>query len=368
MSSTTESKSALLVSNVRLSEVGGRAEKFRSHKRIFAEHGWDLDVVYVPEPDAKFPFHVANAFARARRVEPDAVIAVSNPFHLQYVGCALARAVDADYVAELRDPIYQNPDRVPGAPVTKLAKRTEHFTLSRADAVVWFDGIQIPDDYFEREYPRHAEKVTKLPPIGYDEPAFDVEPRSFDEWTITYAGAFYDGWIEPYALIDGVDEYADRAGDRDFRVRFYGDWCEEYSEAVADAGVDDIISTHGYVSHEEVVPIILGSDAVCYVGGSDPRNARNLSTKLFDYIGARAPILAIVDPSFRVSSFVKSHDIGVSVPEDAEMVADAIAHLRNGFSPPESWPRLTRQSSLREYLTVLNSVVDETQPAYITVT
>ncbi|WP_435194272.1 glycosyltransferase [Natronomonas sp. EA1] len=354
-------RTALLVSNVRLSEVGGRAEKFRSHERLFAEHGWNLEVAYVPEPDAAFPLHLARAFRKARQTDPDVVIAVSNPFHLQFVGWALARATGAKWVAELRDPILNNPDREPGALVTRLAAVAERFTLRHADAVVWFDGIQIPDDYFDREYPDHAGKMTKLPYIGYDEPAFDIEPREFDEWTLSYAGAFYEGWIEPYAVIEGVAEYADRTGDRAFRVRFYGDWSDDYQQAVEDHGVGDIVSAHGYVPHDEVVPIIAGSDAVLYVGGSDPRNARNLSTKLYDYIGARVPILAVCDPEFRVAEFVREYGLGVVAEERPDAVADALARLREGYEyePDDRALGFTRARAIDAYADVLDGLLGE---------
>jgi glycosyltransferase involved in cell wall biosynthesis len=121
-------------------------------------------------------------------------------------------------------------------------------------------------------------------------------------------------------------------------MQFYGDWNDEYQRAVEGAGLEDVVSHHEFVPHEEIVPVLKGSDPVLkgsdlalYVGGDDRDNRLNVPSKIWDYVGARTPILAVVDPSFRGAELIETYDLGLVVdPEDTEGIAEAIAAVRAG--------------------------------------
>lgn len=352
-------RTVLLFSNVRPTDAGGRAEKFRSRAKRLKQYGWNLEVAYVPKPEFAFPIDFLRALATARQVDPDVVVAVSNPFHLQYVGWLFARTLGVPWVAEFRDPIASNPDREEGSLVTRLAAVTERFTVQRANRCVWFDGIQISGDYFENTYPDDASRVRKLPFLGYDPEAFDVQAAAFDEWTLTYAGSFYDGWIEPDTVLQGIAEYIESTGDNEFRVRFYGDWTDEYERLVDELGLKDVVSAHGFVPHSEIVPVLKGSDAVLYIGGTDPRNHLNIPSKIWDYIGARTPILGVVDPGFRVASFIREYELGVVADETPSDIATAFGTLRDEYQydPSEQAFDFTRDRLVAAYAEILDEVV-----------
>lgn len=189
-----------------------------------------------------------------------------------------------------------------------------------ADRVLWLDGIQMADDYFAETSPGvPASKWVKLPYIGYVEETFEdagtAEPEGF---TITYAGSFYGGWIEPYGFLAGLGRFVDEHPDADVTARFYGDWNEDYRRAAEEHGVADRVETREFVPHEEVVPVLKGSDAVLYVGGSDPKNRRSVSSKTWDYIGCRTPILAVVDRSFEVAKLIEDAGLDGAVAEDGD--------------------------------------------------
>ena len=114
-------------------------------------------------------------------------------------------------------------------------------------------------------------------------------------------------------------------------MQFYGDWNDEYQGAVEAAGLDDVVTHHEFVPPDEIVPVLKGSDLLLYVGGDDPANRLNVPSKIWDYVGSRTPILAVVDPSFRVAELIEEYGLGLVVdPEDAEGIAAAIAAVRSG--------------------------------------
>jgi glycosyltransferase involved in cell wall biosynthesis len=354
---SSDRTTVLLVSNVGPGDSGGRAEKLVSRREFLAERGIDLVFGTVGEPYGKTALPSLVRLVRlARREDVDLVTSVSNPFHLQLLGFAVSTALGLPWIAEFRDPMVASPDRDPDALLTKAAGFVEWLTARAATRVVWGDGIQIDEDYFDRRYGIGA-KATKLPFHGFDPATFDdAETREYPEFTVTYAGSFYEGWIEPYRFLEGLRAHVETHGaddadggvdGGDLRVQFYGDWNEEYQAAVEEAGLADVVSHHEFVPHEEIVPVLKGSDLVLYVGGDDPDNRLNVPSKIWDYVGARTPILAVVDPSFRVAELIEEYDLGLVVdPDDTEGIAEAIAAVRSGeyrYDPDPAAFEFTRE-------------------------
>jgi hypothetical protein len=108
--------------------------------------------------------------------------------------------------------------------------------------------------------------------------------------------------------------------------------------------------------------VLKGADVLLYVGGDDPGNRLNLPSKLWDYVGARTPILAVVDPSFRVAEFLRDHRLGVVVePGDAEGIAAALRRLRAGefgFAADADVERFSREHSADVLAQVFDAVAD----------
>lgn len=353
----------LLISNRRPTDSGGRAEKVATRKRLLENYGWHVVIEHAPEPYIlEFPQALVRCIRTGYRNGIDAVASINNPFHLHVLGYLTSRALRKPWLAELRDPIATHPDRDPNSPVTWAAKAVEHLVVHKADRVVWFDGIQLSNNYFER-YDVPDNRVVQLTPMGYEKANFDTSGRvDYETFTITYAGSFYDGWIEPYSFIDGLATYVDRTGDRDLRVQFYGDWNDEYQRSVDLAGVEDLVETYNFVPHEEIVPVLKGSDVLLYVGGDDPGNRLNLPSKLWDYVGAQRPILAIVDPTFRVSDLIETYDLGTVVDiNDPDGVADALTAFRDDyeFMPDRSvFKKYTREQSTKRIANVLDEIIN----------
>lgn len=345
----------LLVSNVPLDGRTGRGANFAARTEMLADEGWETVVGLVEPPYLRsFLPALVRCVRLARRSDVDVVTSVSNPFHLQLVGLVAALLAGKPWVAEFRDPMVENPDRDPSAPTTYLARVVEWLVVYHADLVVWGDGIQMPEDYFETTYNVDPDRIRKLPYKGFRPSVFEAaETATFDKFTITYAGSFYDDWIEPYtvfrALATYVDAHADAddPADVDLRMQFYGDWRAEYDEAIEGAGVGPLVEHHEFVPKSELLPVLKGSDALLYLGGDKPANQLNVPSKVYDYIGAKRPMLAVLGEDFRVADLVREGGLGIVAPyDDPAAIADAIATLREDdpFDPdPSVYDRFDRR-------------------------
>ena len=311
----------------------GRMEKFETRERLLADEGWEqLTHTFPTTPSLGLVRTFVVALQVIVREDVDVIHSVSNPFHLHLIALVLSFVSRRPWIAEFRDPLVTNPDVDPDSWQSSARKLIETLVVRTADRVAWLDMIQLPEDYFRETYPSVPnERWLQLPPVGYEEALFEgVRGAVFDEFTITYAGSFYQGWIEPYSFLDGVERYVSKFG-ADIDVKFYGDWNDEYQAYVEDLGLGEVITYEGLLPHKEIVPVLKGSDLLLYVGGSERRNRRSISSKMWDYIGARSPVLAIADSEFRVHDFVDEYRIGISVtPENPDAIASAIHSVKTG--------------------------------------
>lgn len=358
------SKTVLLISNCLADETGGRAEKIATRTHLLERYGWNVVIGHAPKPYVSgTPRALKRCIRIAQKENIDAVLSINNPYHLHILGYLTSKYLRKPWLAELRDPIASHPGRNPISPNTWGAKAVEHLVIHEAHGVVWFDGIQLTDAYFDK-YRSDNSHITKLPPMGYRRDKFDsVKPMNNDLFTITYAGSFYDGWIEPYSFLSGFKQYIESTNDRDIQVQFYGDWKPEYNQYTENLGIMDLIKTHDPIPHDEIIPILKGSDVLLYIGGEDEENKLNLPSKLWDYVGAKKPILSIVDPSFRAAEFVRSNRLGViASPSSSTEIADGICTLKQdyNFQPKKGvFEKYTRERSAERIAQVLNDISKE---------
>ena len=344
---------------------GGRSEKFETRERLLVEENWkQLTHTFPTTLSLGLVMAFMAAFRTIIREDVDVIHSVSNPFHLHLIALVLRVVSRRPWIAEFRDPLVTNPDVEEDSWRACARRMIETIVVRTADRVAWFDMIQLPENYFKETYPSvPIERWVKLPPVGFEQALFeDVQGVEFDEFTITYAGSFYQGWIEPYSFLAGVEQYVSQYGE-DIKARFYGDWNNEYQAYVESRELEDVVTYEGHLPHDEIVPVLKGSDLLLYIGGSNHRNRRSISSKMWDYIGARSPILAIAADEFRVHDFIKDYQIGISViSENTGAIADVIQAVKTkdfDYTPKEDvFTDYTRSQNVQVLAEAMNELVD----------
>ena len=355
-------KSLMLISNRSPGEEGGRAEKIDTQISLLNDLGWDVTVANIEPKITNIPLAIFRCWRHARKNDVDAYLSISNPPHLHLIGLSLHFLLSVPWVAYFRDPLVTVPDVETDTFSYKIRNIIETTVVRHADKVVWMDGIQVQKEYFTETYPDVPEdQFHELPYLGFEREKFEnAESVEYDEFTITYAGSFYEGWIEPYNLLDGIKKHVDEYG-KDICVQFYGDWNEDYQEAVENRRLDGVVETHDFVPHDEIIPVLKGSDMVVHIGGDDPRNKLSIPSKIWDYIGSCTPILAIADSSFEVAKFIEGEGLGRCVsPNDSKGVSDYIDRVRNKKINIDmtdvTFQKFSRQRNIEELANVLDSL------------
>src|SRR5262249_42475366 len=130
---------------------------------------------------------------------------------------------------------------------------------------------------------------------GFDPDDFaSAAPRPLDGFAFLYAGKFAE-YRRPDCFLRGfaLASAADPAFAAEARAVFVGDWQPEHQAVADEVGVGDRVVALGYRPHHEAVGYMKGAAALALISGGDRTEQPG---KVFEYLAADRPILAIIPP------------------------------------------------------------------------
>jgi glycosyltransferase involved in cell wall biosynthesis len=317
-------------------------------------------------PDENVPwstFALPVAIRLVRREKIDIVLTTSPPPSLHLLGAAVKRATGAAWVADLRDPLTSHPHR--RGYESQLARLKEksvggvgRLVASQADAIVAASDAIAEE---ARALEPKGKVVTIANGCDFDDFAGLAHNQS-DRLRITHTGHFH-GKRDPKPFLQALAE----SGLDDVVVRFAGDFRaadREYAESLA---LGDRIEFLGDVSRRRSLELQRDSEALLLlVPESGGRGRGVLTGKIFEYLAAERPILAVVPSDGAAARLVQDTGAGVVVPpDDVEAIREALLDLHRRWregnldDTPLSaeWRRrLARGARVEELADVLRSV------------
>ena len=305
----------------------------------------------------------------ARRLGTDIVYSSSPPYTCALLGRAIARGAGVPWVPELRDPWteFLSAPRRP-EPARTFERRLERGIYRDAPRlVVAWPGIAAD---LQAKYPSEDTSKVRLVPNGYDpEDLNGVAPVRNARFTIVYTGSLY-GVRNPETFLEAVGRLLAR-GDIDperVRLRFIGRCGEEVRAMFRRENVASVVEETGYLSHAESVRELLGAHALLLVVDDTPGSEHIVPGKVYEYLGARRPILA-VGPEGDVSRLIRSIGAGpVLARADVDGIAEAVLELyrewqgsgTTTFRGNAQWvERQSRRERTRDLARVLTEVLEE---------
>ena len=328
-------------------------ERFAAQVRLFGRR------LLVPDENVSWNLTAIPAATRIVKQEGiDAVITTSPPNSIHLIGAAVKRWTGVRWVADLRDSIAAHPHRR----TESLAVRAKETTAAgiaklvahQADAIV-AAADAIADE--TRGLEPNGEVTTIPNGCDFDDFA-GFEYRRGDRFTITHAGSFF-GKRSPRPFLEAL------AGtDLDVTARFVGDFRPADREWAESLGLGDRLELHPYTTHRRALELQRSSDALLLlIPEAGGRGRGVLSGKVFEYLAAERPILAVVPPDGAAAGLIAEIGSGVvAEPEDVVAIREALAGLYarwqagslNGTPLSEDWrERLDRRSRVREYADLL---------------
>ncbi len=264
-------------------------------------------------PDTKIGWKskaVKKAKALLKAQHFDAILATAPPQTDFLIGAALKKATGIPLIVDYRDSWLQYPYKYFPTPLHRyLHYRLEKRVLKVADRVL-VTHRRVKENLLKRHRSLQYGEVTILSQ-GYDPIDLTVKPQERLQMPlrmkITHTGTFY-GRRNPATILRALRNILDKNTQLRGRIElsFVGNVRREDQRLVKQLGLQNDVLFHGYLEHQMSVSQILSSDVLWFVLDNDFQTPG----KLYEYFGARKPILASV-----VDGYTKQliHESGVSI-------------------------------------------------------
>lgn len=194
------------------------------------------------------------------------------------------------WLADFPDLWSQNAYYVYGPLRKFIDRRLELKTISNADALV-----TTSQPWAEKLGMLHKGKPVHTITHGFDPAAVNTPPaRLTTKFTITYTGIFYLGKRDPSKLLRALHALisAGTMNPEEIEVRFYGPQEEWLAREIEEYGLSSVVKQYGIIPQHTSMEKQRESQLLLLLDWDDPQEKGVYTGKIFEYFGARRPILA----------------------------------------------------------------------------
>jgi glycosyltransferase involved in cell wall biosynthesis len=288
-------------------------------------------------PDARVGWS-GHAYKKARKLITDngidTVITTGPPHSAHLTGLKLKKELNIRWIADFRDPwtdIFYYSDMLHTPVARKLDLRKEKKVLKSADRIIAVNNT-VGKLLARKIDGKDTGKITVIT-NGYDEDDFNFTLTQEEEFVITYSGII-SGSYKPEIFFRALSDLVKNHPEITFKFRLAGNLSPDIEKEIWNFGLNDIFEYHGYVSHHKLVKLLKSSTALLYVFPVT-NNYSGTSGKLFEYLAAGRPIIAIDTPGSDASAIIAECEAGKSFTRnDPEGIRNYLEHLVEAYKKP----------------------------------
>ncbi|HZP73112.1 MAG TPA: glycosyltransferase family 4 protein [Gaiellaceae bacterium] len=305
---------------------------------------------------------IPAAIRIVRNEQIDVVVTTSPPSSVHLIGAAAKKATGVRWVADLRDSVVAHPHRHAERFVVRAKEQGEHavarLIARSADAITCVSDA-IAEEVRERN-PRGT--VTTIANGSDFDDFAGLERHPSERFRLTHTGSFF-GKRDPRPFLTALE----RSGFDDVVVRFLGDFRAADREWAEGLGLGDRLELIPYAPRRRSLELQRDSEALLLlIPDAGGRGRGVLSGKVFEYLAAERPILAVVPPDGAAADLIRGAGAGfVVAPDDVDGMVGALGELRARWRAGElddapladDWRRkVSRRARSEDLLRVLEEV------------
>lgn len=241
--------------------------------------------------------------------EIQTLITTGPPHSLHLIGKQLQKEIGVRWLADFRDP-WTSIHYFADLPLSKRAlqkhKKLEKEVLTAADL------ITVTSEPTKTAFQKLTHKPMEVVTNGYDKSLLPKESIILDKnFSIAHIGSLLSD-RNPKQLWEAIsrllDEYPSLK--QDLQITFAGVVSEEVLRSIAKAGLQKYIQNLGYVSHKEAIRLQHGSQLLLLLEMDKQETKVILPGKLFEYMAAKRPILALGSEAGAIAPILKETSAG----------------------------------------------------------
>ncbi len=238
----------------------------------------------------------------------DTIVTTGPPHSMHLIGCELQRRVGVKWIADFRDPwtsIGYHKELRLGKRAQRKHKRLEKLVVTAADTII------VTSNTTKKEFQELTTKPIKVITNGYDDD-YKGDATLDTDFTISHIGSLLSErnpevlWKTLAELIKEHPTFKDH-----FKLQLIGVVSQEIITSLQQHGLTDYVTLYGYLTHAEAVQYQRRSQVLVLLEIDSDETKGIIPGKLFEYMAARRPIIAIGPKDWEVNDIVRNTETGV---------------------------------------------------------
>ncbi|HWY85783.1 MAG TPA: glycosyltransferase family 4 protein [Gemmataceae bacterium] len=272
-----------------------------------------------------------KACARAIAAErPDAVLTSSPPHAIHLLGRLLKARYGLPWIVDYRDPWVNGlGEACPRTWHARWESLKEKLVLGAADGIIV--NTPLARAALRDDLPQFAAKMTAIT-NGFDPEDFIrnepivVRPSTL---SVLHTGELYCG-RDPRPLFEALQGLRLPSSMKRLQVAFLGqssDPSHDWPEEIRERGLENMVSFAGHVPYSQALTRMQAADILLLL--DNPGRRVGIPAKLFEYFGARRPILALAEPHGDVAWALRVSGVRhrIAPPTDAIQIRHGLTEL-----------------------------------------
>ncbi|MDC6364536.1 MULTISPECIES: glycosyl transferase family 1 [Flavobacteriaceae] len=250
------------------------------------------------------------------------IITTGPPHSLHLIGLGMQQQYSIQWIADFRDPWtsigYHKRLRLSQSSQAKH-KKLEKQVLTSADKLL------VTSTATKEEFEKITDKPVEVITNGYDDISTQILPLDAN-FTISHIGSLLTGrnpvvlWKVLADLVIANEDFA-----KTLKIQLAGVVGEEVLQSLHDFNLMPYVNRMGYLFHDQIVTIQQQSQVLLLLEIDSEETRGIIPGKLFEYMNAERPILAIGPEAWEAGDIIKSTNSGsVYTPKDANAIKDVL--------------------------------------------
>ncbi len=259
----------------------------------------------------------------------DVVVSTGPPHSMHMIGLKLKQQLGVKWIADFRDP-WTEIDYFHQLPLTKRSIRKhellENNVLKSADVVL------VVGDTMKEKYHTFNNNIITVT-NGFDGEIIDTKGALDSKFTLTHVGLMNTD-RNPQMLWDVLADITKENIDfrNNFELKLIGKAAANVKRAIETYKLSENVHILDYVSHNEVIEYQKKSQVLLLIVNNVPSAKGIITGKIFEYLMAHRPILAIAPTNGDLAKIVEETNSGTVVDfDDRDRLKKIILDLYSEF-------------------------------------
>ncbi len=300
----------------------------------------------------------------------DVILASAPPYTSLVLGGQLSRQFDIPLVVDYRDDWLGNPRHTYLTPVHRYLHRQLEARVLKQSAHVLSINAPILDSLVQRAQGYGVNTEFTVIPQGFDpESLHCTTDGSVDQHVmrLTYTGVFYHAQSPDYflrGLARMIEDFPEARAK--VKAEFVGLIPMASLELADRLGLGRVVSYRGYQEHQKTMEFQGTADVLWMTIGDQPGGDGISTGKLFEYMGTRKPILALIPDGTAAASLDRYGASWIVEPSDIGNIATTLADIfklwsakRLPWGNPSYVKRFDRRRLTRNLALILEAAAAE---------